>query len=289
MPAGSPWLLYCGLMRPHFPLIAPPEYYARYDPAAVTLPATLNEPLAGQHPVIRHLRQAFRNDEPLPEAVARQATASYLALITFLDDLIGRTLAVLDTSHLGRKTVVLYTSDHGEMAGQHGIWQKQCFYEAAVRVPLLLRVPEAVASVRAATSAGRRVPANVSLVDVLPTLLDVAGLNVPPELPGRSLLETANESDGSSQMPVFSEYHAQGMQRGGFMVKQGALKYVYYAGDRPQLFDTVADPLEDHDLINYPAYAASVAALDAALRRICDPEEVDGEARADQVRRRAAA
>jgi len=94
--------------------------------------------------------------------------------------------------------VVIYTSDHGEMAGHHGIWQKQCFYEPAVRIPLLLRHP----SLRP-----HRTKAHVSLVDVLPTLRDVAGLAADPKLPGHSLLDPQDRR-------VLSEYHAQGMVDG---------------------------------------------------------------------------
>ena len=124
-----------------------------------------------------------------------------------------------------------HVTEHGP--GHHGIWQKQCFYEPAVRIPLLLRHPS--------VQPGRN-DDHVSLVDVLPTLRDIAGLPPDPALPGRTLLDPVDR-------PVLSEYHAQGMVDGGFMLKSGPWKYCYYgAAHRPQVFNVDADPLELHDL-----------------------------------------
>ena len=116
-PNNEPFLLYCGFMHPHFPLIAPQEFYSLYDPDALELPATWNEPLESQHPIIQHHRWAWRNDIPPPEATVRCALASYYALVSSLDAQIGRILEAIDASPLREDTVVIYTSDHGEMAG----------------------------------------------------------------------------------------------------------------------------------------------------------------------------
>ncbi|GAB3410718.1 sulfatase-like hydrolase/transferase [Flindersiella endophytica] len=266
-PDSDPFLLYVGYMHPHFPLLAPKEFADRYDPADVELPPTWQEPIEGQHPVIAQLRKGFRNDEPIPEEVARRATASYLALVTHLDHQVGRLLAAVDDD-----TVVLYTSDHGEMAGLHGIWQKQCFYEPAVRVPLILRLP------------GRepaRIRESVSQLDVLPTLLDLAGLDPAPGLPGRSLLDLP-----LPDRAVFAEYHAQGMLNGGFMLRRGRYKYCAYAGGaEPQLFDLDTDPDECIDLAAEPGFAAVRQDLHRELLRIADPGEVDARAKSDQAER----
>jgi hypothetical protein len=263
-------LLRAGLMRPH-------------DGSAS---GGYKELLPQQQVVIRHLRWSFRNDAPLPEALQRRATASYYALVTFLDAQIGRLLGFLDRSGLAGRTAVLYTSDHGELGGQHGIWQKQCFYEASVRVPLLL-APAAAAG-RPPPPPGR-VAENASLVDVFPALLDLAGLpreRWPAGLPGRSLLQVAAQGGERPTRAVFSEYHAQGMLTGGFMLKRGGLKYCAYVGHRPQLFDLRRDPLERHDLAADPRNAPLLEALDGELLRVADPVAVDARARADQARRR---
>ena len=275
---AQPWLLYCGLIHPHFPLTAPRDVLAEYDPASVPLPPTWNEPPDQQHPVIRQLRFALGNDVPLTQEQVRRAIAAYWALVTLVDRRIGTILSALEASTLRENTVVLYTSDHGDMAGHHGMWQKHCFYEPSVRVPLILRLPPALHR-----SLPSRVAENVSLVDVLPTLLELAEAPVPSDLPGHSLLSPR------SNRVVFSEMH-EGMLDAGFMVKRGPHKYVHYVGGPPQLFDTHADPLEVQDLSADPAHASLRAALETELRRIVDPEAVDAAAKADQeARRRSAA
>src|SRR5262249_156088 len=152
-------------------------------------------------------------------------------------------------------------------AGHHGIWQKQCFYEPAVRVPLLMRHPS--------VQPGRNAD-HISLVDVLPTLREIAGLPPDPELPGRSLLDPTDR-------PVLSGYHAQGMVDGGFMLKSGPWKYCYYgSAQRPQVFNVDEDPLELHDL---SGDTPLVQALDAELRLLMDPDATDERAKADQAAR----
>lgn len=277
-----PFLLYVGFMHPHFPLIAPPRLRALYDTADVTLPATWNEPIEDQHPVIAHLRRSFRNDEELDEDLAREATASYWALTTHLDEQVGKILDAIDAPGLRDSTTVVYTSDHGEMAGHHGIWQKQCFYEPAVRVPLLMRTPDH----RSGSVPAERVPSTVSLIDLLPTLLDVAGLPVDPDLPGSSLAWTAQDPPHEPRA-VLSEYHAQGMLTGGFMIRHGHYSYCAYVGHPPQLFDVVADPDQVDDLAGNPAYTDLEAEMAARLADLVDIEAADHRARADQTQRSA--
>ena len=162
------------------------------------------------------------------------------------------------------------------MAGHQGIWQKQCFYQPAVQVPLMLRLP----ANRAETG---RVSQNVSLLDILPTLLDLAGRSA--DLPGRSLLDIARHEADRIDRPVFAEYHHMGMLNAGFMLKSGCHKLCYYVGHSPQLFDLSTDPTESHNLAEN---SNLVAKMEAELRLICDPEQVDRQAKADQARRRSA-
>lgn len=275
-PSSRPWLLVSGLMYPHFPLWAPQEYLDLYPPERIPLPNLGGETLENQHPVIAHLRRAMRNDEPLPDELTRQAIASYYALITLTDTHVGRLIEAVDSSPLRENTVIIYTSDHGEMAGQHGIWQKQCFYEPSVRVPLIVRMPGGPQGLRASE--------DVSLVDIMPTLLDLADIEPPPGLRGRPLdLTGLRRPFGPETRPIFSEYHAQGMLNAGYMVKKGRFKYNYYVGAQPQLFDLEADPGEFHDLAADLSYAPVRAELHAELLRILDPEAVDRQAKANQA------
>ncbi len=271
-PGEQPWLLYCGWVNPHFPLICPPEYFELYHPDKVLLPATRGEPLAQQHPMIRQLRHWLRNEETYDDDFLRQAIAAYYGCVSFTDEMIGQLLEVIDNSSLRENTIVIYTSDHGEMGGAHGFWQKQCFYEQAARVPLIVHLP-----------GGRqlRVPQHVSLIDVLPTLLDIAGTVPPDELSGISFLP-AIQGEPFEDRPVFSEYHTFGNENAGYMIKQDNLKYVHYVGHEPLLYDLDRDPEETCNLANDPAHADDIGRLHQELLKVADPAETDRRAKANQ-------
>ena len=271
--SSEPWMLTVGLMYPHFPLWVPPRYYDQYPLAGIQVPYMGDETFESQHPVIQHLRYAFRNERDLPDDLTRMALASYYGLITMTDEQVGRLLSLVEETRLQEDTVVIYASDHGEMAGQHGIWQKQCFYEAAVRVPLIVKDPRG--------RRGARISANASLVDLVPTLLDLAGLEPPDGLVGRSLRSFVAAGVGEDRA-VVSEYHAQGMLSGGFMVKKERFKYNHYVGHEPQLFDLEADPDERKDIAREPAYGKVLADLRRELYDVLDPEETDARAKANQ-------
>ena len=294
---GSPWLLVAGFMLPHFPLLAPRELFDAYDSDRLRLPEGREEPLESQHPAVRQIRFHHYGERPLPEEVERRALASYYALVTLMDRNIGRLLDIVETTALRDSTMIVYLSDHGEMAGRHGMWQKMCFYEPSVRVPLVVAGP--------GWPAGTRVHANVSLVDLLPTLLEAAGEEPPGGASGAGAgahgdaagkpaalggtvpgapLQRAVDGTLDPDRVVFSEYHAQGLERAGYMVKRGALKYNAYVGHPPQLFDLDADPGELHDLWTDPAYAAVRREMDGCLRSIVDPEEADRWARENQTK-----
>jgi choline-sulfatase len=132
---------------------------------------------------------------------------------------------------------------------------------------------------------GHVVSTPVSLVDVFPTVLDCTGTSAVPEdadKPGRSLLSLARGPQEPERV-AFSEYHAAGAATGAFMLRKGRYKLVHYVGMRPQLFDLQDDPQELQDLAQDPARQAVLAQLQAELRSICDPEEVDHRAKADQA------
>jgi choline-sulfatase len=120
------------------------------------------------------------------------------------------------------------------------------------------------------------------MVDVMPTLLEMAGIRLPSDLPGQSLVGLLS-GDGVAERAILSEYHGQGMVDGAFMIKKGDLKYSYYVGGyRPQLFNTAEDPGEFRDLASQPAYSDVVKDLHDELLSILDPAEVDRQAKRNQ-------
>jgi choline-sulfatase len=275
----KPWCLFVSFVCPHFPLVAPPEFFNLYDPAKLPLPRLRGAADFPDHPVLRKLREVqnyedhFRDEEHV-----RIAIAAYYGMVSFLDNNIGRVLKALRETGLGEETLIMYTSDHGDNLGTRTFWGKSNMYEEAVGVPLILNGP--------GIPAGRRVRTPVSLVDAYPTIVEAIGEQPTPhehELPGTSLRHLLDNDDADRS--VLSEYHAVGSLTGIFMVRFGRYKYVHYEGYRPQLFDLENDPLETRDLALKSGHEAIIAEGEKRLRAICDPTEVSERAFRDQERR----
>jgi choline-sulfatase len=267
----KPWALFVSFVCPHFPLIAPPEFFERYPLDSVPFPFGRNG--GHDHPVI----EAFRHNMPYDKSFrdddhVRKAVAAYYGMVTFQDDNVGRILAALDKGGFADNTVVVYTADHGENLGARRLWGKSNMYEESAGIPMIVRGP--------GVPKGKRVRTAVSLVDAFPTIVQTVGEELAAadrDIPGRSLVELANEPDDPNRT-VFCEYHAAGAITGFFMVRWDRSKHVFYADHPAQLFDLEADPEESRNLAADPAYAAVLADGDRRLRAICDPVAVSREA-----------
>jgi choline-sulfatase len=282
---GKPWALFVSFVSPHFPLIVPDEYLRLYPLDSFPMPVQWREEEWPHHPVLDHKRHQQTLDQPFDERAVRQAMAVYYGMCTFLDAQIGIVLDALKQAGLEEHTRIIYTTDHGEQLGEHGLWWKSAMYEGAVAVPLILAGPDIPASKAAGT--------NVSLVDGFPTIVEATGASLAPEdadLPGRSLIQIAGEPD--QPRTVLSEYHAIFSPSAMFMLRNERYKYVEYVDSIPQLFDLVSDPDETRDLAGDPAYRDVVDACAGELRAVLaseTPEEIDRRAKADQRRRIEAA
>jgi choline-sulfatase len=195
--------------------------------------------------------------------------------VTFMDDAVGQILAALDASGQRDDTLTVYTSDHGEMLGDHGLWTKQVMYDASAGVPLVLSGPGVAVGEPCATP--------VSLLDLAPTIRSAAQVSDRAG-PGEDLRALAMQSKDEART-VFSEYHDGGSTTGAFMVRWSRWKYVYYPGKPPQLFDLLDDPDELSDLGTTDALEGVRREGLNRLRAICDPEEINARAFADQRRR----
>lgn len=276
---AEPWTLFASWVCPHPPFIAPPEYLALYDPDSITLPVGWQEADWVHHPAFELRRKIMFLQEPLDEATLRRAICAYYALVSFMDAQIGQVLRALDEAGLTSSTRILYTNDHGDMVGKHGLWYKSVMYEDSAGVSMIVAGPD--------IPRGRVSETNVSLVDVFPTALQANGVQPAPEdadLPGASLLELANAAGRVSRV-AFSEFHSSMSASASFMLRDGRYKLIEYVGMPSQLFDLEADPDEARNLADDPAHAEKLARLEAALRAICDPAEIDARAQADQQRR----
>ena len=225
-----------------------------------------------EHPADQHLRHIMGTGPLTDEAQMRRIQAGYLGLIAHLDQEIGRLLDGLEASGFAGDTRVLYTSDHGDLAGQNGLLGKCCLYEGSIGVPLIMAGP--------GIPEGRRCARVTSHVDLFPTIVEAVGADLVAEdadLPGRSLWPAIGGA--ADDVPGFAEYHAVGSKAGMFMLRDGHMKLIYHVGMPAQLFDLAEDPDELHDL--GPSHPEAVR-LEGLLRSICDPEAVDARAKADQ-------
>ncbi len=192
-PRDGPYGLYLSFLRPHYLLTCPPDFYDLYDPTRMPLPRTGMPGDGTDHPVLKHMARACAYDAAFDDAMRRVAVASYYGLCSFVDDLVGRIVKGLEDTGQMDHTVLIFTSDHSECLGDRGIWTKMVMYEEAVNVPLIIAGPGIAPGVR-------RDP--VSLIDLYPTILELAEVPCPCTPHARSLL-AASDPDRT----ILSEYH----------------------------------------------------------------------------------
>lgn len=258
-----PTLLKVSMLQPHYPYFTTPErfeYYLNRVP--------IFEDERWDHPKLGR-NQDGRIVDVTPREI-RRATAAYYGMVEAIDSGYASVLSRLD--HVGEDLddwIIVYTSDHGEMLGQHGIWEKTQFFEGSARVPLIIRPPKQ--DRLRWNCAGRVVRENVNLCDLFATLCDLAGIPLPDDG------QTVNGAglDSRSLVPLMAgdaadwhdRYHNETISqvsRGHLMIKRDAIKYLRYDDDRcadePEvLLDLEADPAESRNLIDQPQYADRLA------------------------------
>ena len=269
----QPWALNVSFMAPHFPFVVPQRFWDLYPAAAVDMPTIPPGHLDNQHPVYRRLRRMFGMAD-FPEELVRRGRVGYYGLITYLDEKIGRLLDALEATGQREDTLIAYFSDHGEMAGEHGMWRKSNFYEQSVRVPLQLAWPGHL-------PAGRRVNGVVSLVDLVATIVEAAGSSS-DGVDGDSLLALARDEAADWKDEAFSEYLAHGVARPMAMLRRGQYKLNYSLDDPVELYDVASDPGELHDLGSDPAYQGIREELRRTLLAYWDPVNLERRVRQSQ-------
>ena len=273
----QPWALNVSFIAPHFPLVVPQRFWDLYPLDEIDLPDIPEGHLENQHPVYQRMRRMFGCVD-FSEELVRRGRAGYYGLITYLDEKIGNLLRTLEETRQLENTVIIYTSDHGEMNGEHGMWRKSNFYEASARVPLQIVLPNKV-------SAGKRINEVVSLVDLTATLVDMADAHPLSPLDGDSLLPLIQGNANDWKDCAFSEYLAHGVQRPMAMLRKAQYKFNYSLGDPPELYDIAEDPGEFQNLAHNEAYQAMCRELEAQLLANWDPVEIEKQVRASQKAR----
>ena len=272
-----PFLLVASFTHPHDPFAVPERYWNLYRDEDIGMPGAASELL---DPHSRRLRHVCAMDtEPVTEDQIRKARRAYFGAISYFDDNLGRLMQAVRSSGLGEDTIVILLSDHGEMLGEGGLWYKMSFFEGASRVPLVVASPGRFAPARVAAS--------VSLVDLLPTLVDLAGGDAAAlgsSIDGRSLGSHLAGRLGHDE--AIGEYLAEGAIAPMVMIRRGGLKFIHSAPDPDQLYDLRRDPIERENLALEPGHKALTAEFRAETARRWDLAVLDAEVRASQRRRR---
>lgn len=274
----EPWFVHLSYLAPHPHFIASAPYNAMYDPDEVPPPVRASSPEeeARQHPYLawhlHHQRDSGiawdydpRNNLSLSERDIRQARANYYAMMSEVDAQIGRLLEVLRESGADERTLVVFTSDHGEHLGDHWQFSKFCYFDQGFHIPLIIRDPRSAAS----PGRGRQVSAFTENVDVMPTILEALGAGAPPQCDGESLvpfLEGTTPTHWRREAHfefdfryVLEEPESEALgltpdQCTLYALRGERYKYVHFTALPPLFFDLQEDPAEFVDRAGDPGY-----------------------------------
>lgn len=244
-----PFCLTVSFTHPHDPYVTRQKYWDLYENTEIPMPSVPAIPYAEQDKHSQRLYDAVNYTQyKITDEQIYRARRAYCANISYLDDKIGELLQVLDDCDFADNTVIVFCADHGDMLGERGLWYKMCFYEYAMRIPLVLHAPTQFPA--------RRVQTPVAAQDILPTLMELAGADpsqVASPIDGTSLVSLAKGQEQADRV-VHAEYCAEGSVAPMIMLRQGRFKFNYCEADPLQLFDLAADPKELNNLANNHAY-----------------------------------
>jgi len=274
-----PFCLVASLSHPHDPFAIPERWWDLYRDEEIASPRTALD-RGALHPHEERLWKICDMDgSSVTAEQVRRARRAYYGAISYVDDNVGRLMRALEATSLAKDTVVIVTSDHGEMLGERGFWYKMSFFEGACRVPLLVSAP--------ALFPARRVPGAVSLADILPTLVEIGSDGASPpaigDIDGRSLVPHLSGSGGHDE--AIGEYLAEGAIAPIVMIRRGRHKFVASPPDPDQLYDLAADPEERRNLAGAQGRAVMLAEFRAELARRWDLAALDRAVRDSQRRR----
>ncbi|MBC8449996.1 MAG: sulfatase-like hydrolase/transferase [Chloroflexi bacterium] len=262
-PRDRPFFLVCGYQGPHPPFKIPEPYYSMYDPQDIPEPPNFRPSTHKPRANTTSFYHQLWLDHGQEWEAWQKSIAVYWGFVTLIDDQIGRLLSVLEDEGMLDDTLIIFTSDHGEMLGQHGLWHKMVPYDEAIRVPLVMRYPRRIA-------AGVRSQAVTSVIDIAPTILSVIGEQIPEEMVGKDLAPAFEDGAEFQSDPFrFAEHKPLGEWHGAAewrLVTNNRFKYVWNQGDLDELYDLLADPYETLNLIDRAHMQPIIAEYGSQLR-----------------------
>jgi len=240
-PPSEPFFAWCGFCGPHGPIDPPEPYDTIYPFDEIELPPNVGVDAKGLP----------REVDPEWEAMLRRWISFYYGLVTLIDDQVGRIMQTMTECGLWENTIVMYVTDHGEMLGEHGSFGKGNFTEAVIHSPFIVTLPEG-------QPCQSEISGLVETMDLAPTILDYAGLAIPPEMQATSLRPMLEHGEGGRES-VLCEYTTNNRQRSGKCIRTERYKYAFWGHGAPEQFhDLQEDPLERRNLIDEPQYAAEI-------------------------------
>ena len=262
----QPFLLVCSFLKPHDPFMPAPRFANMFRAQDMQLPDTMGKVNLAEVP--REISSQIERNAPTPELrnpdEARKRIAFYYANLAQMDDCAGTVLRALHDLGLEQNTTVVYTSDHGEMLGEHGLWQKFEFYEASCGVPLMVRFPGVEPGVCAMP---------LSQVGLLPTLAELCNVPINSGIDGKSFAEQVREPKAIHPQPVFAEYNLRN-PRAKYLLRDGDWKYTFWTHDIPELYNLRTDPQEMKNLALHAEHRDDIARLKEKLFAWYTPPEI---------------
>ncbi|MGB7336407.1 MAG: choline-sulfatase [Salaquimonas sp.] len=277
----QPFFQIASFTSPHTPFTVAQEYWDRYTEDEIDAPAVPDLPF---DELDYHSKALFfahgRHRHEINEQHLRDTRHAYYGMISYIDDKVGRILDTLEKTGLAENTYVFFTSDHGEMLGERGMWFKQAFWEWSAHVPMIASGPGCVK--------GHRVSEVTSLVDLLPTVLEISGhkFDALPPLDGTSLVPLMKGDNSNATDTAICDYLAIGPCVPCRMVRKGRFKYMRTQGHPDLLFDLKTDPHELHNLSDDSAHADTLTTLADIAVQDWNPDALDQDVRASQTLRK---
>ncbi|MCL2832858.1 MAG: choline-sulfatase [Treponema sp.] len=269
-PQEKPFCLCVSYHHPHDPFWPPKKYYDKYADVKMEIPRPLeygdDEKTFMDKSLAENFHRLDKYDITKPEGLL-ELRRCYAALTTYIDDKIGELLEILKNTGLEKNTVVIFTSDHGDMLGERGMVQKRCFYEWSSRIPLIMCFPDK-------NHSGTIIKEPCSLLDIGETMIDLAGARRPdaPANDAVSLMQYLGAPAIARE--IYSEYHGEGVMWPCFMIRKDNFKYTYIYKHETQLFNVIADPGERKNLSGLQEYAETENQLKNLLLARFSPGQV---------------
>ncbi|KAF2724085.1 choline-sulfatase [Polychaeton citri CBS 116435] len=268
--SSRPFCLTVSLTHPHDPYCIEHKYWDMYEDVDIDLPTVpnLGDKLDSHSKRLQYVCDLDGRD--FTDEQIKRARRAYFGAVSYVDDCVGKLLETLDQCGLSDDTIVVFSGDHGDMLGEKGLWYKMSYFESSVRVPMLFSYPKWFEP--------HRVSSSVSTLDMLPTLVDLVGAQLYPNLPidGVSLYPHLQGEDTHDN--VFAEYMGEGTVAPMMMIRRGPWKYITCPADPDQLYNLADDP---HELKNL---ATVTDEEDAKTKRVYDAFVAESKAKWDMER-----